>query len=363
MARDEAVPRDVPHVEGVPHASPDRPARGDLLTVAAAALRAALPPTWRLEVRRVALRRTTEPHEDARVLLEGPDGARATLGVLLVDPEPRDIPRLADRARALSHENALLVAPFLGPRARGRLAEERQSYVDATGNLRITLDRPALFVERAGGDRDPYPRPRRLGSLRGPAAARVTRALLDLRPPHGVRELATRAGVPPASAARALDLLDREGIVTRDARGRVVDVEWRPLLERWAADRGPGRAFRRLELAVAGPLAAGDALRLLASGYAVTGAFAATGSAHGALVAYVPDAGAVAAALGLSPTPAGGLVLVEPDDPVAFERAQPRFGLVCAALSQVAADLLAERSPLAERLLGWMAANEHAWRR
>lgn len=363
---DDEPTQDVPLPTAVPHDSgtdAGRPGRHELLGRLGAAVQAALPGHWSAEVRRTPLRRALPATEDARLVLAGPDGQSAAVAVLLSEPEPRDVSRLAARARGLADASTVVVAPFLSPRTRDRLAEAGLGYADATGSLRLAVDRPAIFLERSGATRDPYPRPRRLHSLRGPATARIVRALLDLQPPHGVRALAGRAGVPPATAARVLDLLDRESLVDRDARGRVVDVPWEALVRRWAEDRGPSRALRRVALGRPGALAAMEALRTLEGGYAVTGDFAATGTSHGAIEAYTLDADRIADALDLSPTPDGGLVLIEPDDDVALERALPRFGLVCAALPQVAADLLARRDPLADRLLSWMASNEHSWRR
>jgi len=56
---------------------------------------------------------------------------------------------------------------------------------------------------------------------------------------------------------------------------------------------------------------------------------------------------------------------VEPFAPAQMERTAVRGGLRCAALSQVAADLLTSpgRGPSeAEALLEWMQANESEWR-
>jgi len=51
------------------------------------------------------------------------------------------------------------------------------------------------------------------------------RALCRLRPPYGVRELARRTGIPPASVSRVVTLLEREAIVVRGARNGVVSVD------------------------------------------------------------------------------------------------------------------------------------------
>lgn len=74
----------------------------------------------------------------------------------------------------------------------------------------------------------------------------------------------------------------------------------------------------------------------------------------------------MASDLGLAPTDSGANVfLVEPFSPVLMQRTETRDGLRCAALSQVAADLLTSpgRGPSeGEDLIAWMRENEDAWR-
>ena len=75
---------------------------------------------------------------------------------------------------------------------------------------------------------------------------------------------------------------------------------------------------------------------------------------------------AMAADLALTPTDSGtNVLLVEPFSPVLMQRTEARDGLRCAALSQVAADLLASpgRGPAeGDALVAWMRENEDAWR-
>ncbi|HEU5402415.1 MAG TPA: hypothetical protein VFU86_13715, partial [Terriglobales bacterium] len=59
------------------------------------------------------------------------------------------------------------------------------------------------------------------------------------------------------------------------------------------------------------------------------------------------------------------VLLVRPFDPVVFERTTRQDGLIYAAFTQVAADLLTSpgRSPQeAEALINWMKENEDVWR-
>ena len=70
--------------------------------------------------------------------------------------------------------------------------------------------------------------------------------------------------------------------------------------------------------------------------------------------------------LGLRPADAGAnVILAEAFDPVVFERSTAREGLRVVAATQLAADLLTGtgREPSeGDELLGWMHANEDAWR-
>ena len=70
--------------------------------------------------------------------------------------------------------------------------------------------------------------------------------------------------------------------------------------------------------------------------------------------------------LGLRETETGAnVVLLEPFDPVVFDRTTTRKGLRCVAPSQLAVDLLTGpgREPSqGEELLEWMKENEDAWR-
>ena len=55
-----------------------------------------------------------------------------------------------------------------------------------------------------------------------PGCRAAVRAIVDFRPPYGVRDLAKRASVPLGSLSRTLDLLDREGFVTRESAERLL---------------------------------------------------------------------------------------------------------------------------------------------
>jgi hypothetical protein len=351
-------------------------------------LRSVLPSGWVITAvdrqPRLTPKAGRQVRPDLVLELEAPDGLRSNLVVEVKKQtlEPRDVPKVVSQLsaysaalpRARGGELAavpFVAAAFVSPRARELLSNLGAGYVDSTGNMRLVLDRPAVFVERSGSDRNPLREERPLQSLKGPAAGRVVRALCDFQPPYGVRALAARAGTPLASVSRALEFLEREAIVTRNEDRAVTDVDWPALLRRWAQDytfADPDRTgtFRDPR----GTEAFFERLSTADLQYAVTGSFAASKVAPIA----VPRLAAVYAAnprkaeqvLGLRRAEtAANIILVEPFDPVVFDRAWKRDGLTIAALSQVVADLLCGpgRGPEeARELIQWMQANEQAWR-
>ncbi len=327
----------------------------------------ALPPGWSLRSRR----QTAGPRGrvDAEWTISSPDGTAATFAVEV----KRSVlgRQLDDLLAQLSGADArpLVAAPYLGLTLRTALAGRGVSFADTTGNLRLVADSPGLFIERQGGTKDPWPSDESLQSLRGRGAGRAVRALVDFRPPYGVRDLAKRASVPLGSLSRTLDLLDREGFVTRGERGAITDLDWEATIRRWIQDYDFARSNRvsyYLEprgLNALVPKVAG--IR-----YAATGAFAAQRYAPIAparrAAIYVDDPPAVAHKLNLRPAETGAnVVLAEPFDPVVFERSTSRDGVQVVAPSQLAADLLTGpgREPSeGDELMSWMRSNEDAWR-
>jgi hypothetical protein len=186
-----------------------------------------------------------------------------------------------------------------------------------------------------------------------------------------VRDLASRAGISPATPSRTIDLLENDALLTRDDRGGVADLDWAGTIRRWSRDyelRRSNTVTGYLE--PRGLSTVIDKLRGFNRRYAVTTSLAAQGFAPVApsrsAVFYVEDSMEAADKLGLRPSDVGAnAYLVEPYDPVVFERTMLRDGLVTASPSQVAADLLTGpgREPSeGEELLDWMKSNDDAWR-
>lgn len=332
--------------------------------LAVEALRRRLPPGWVVELR-------PEGSGDGLLTLQGPDGRRAKLRVVSRKRMlPRDVAHFMAQA---GPADRMLVARFLSPRARELLAAANASYADETGNLRVAVADPAVFVESPGADRDPERQPRPLRSLKGAAAARVVRALCDLAPPHRVRTLADRSATPLGTVSRVVTFLEEEAVITRDEKKVITAVDWPALIKRWVADYNVTTSnVMRSYIEPRGLGALAPKLARLGR-YAVTGSMAVPGGVAPARLAmvYIGDAEEAAKALDLVPTETGANVwLLEPYDAVVFARTQSvKIGsndsIVAAAPSQVVADLMTSpgRGPQeADALMERMKGTEDAWR-
>lgn len=376
-----------------PPAEDDRSPNKEILTVTTTKADA---PESELEVLRRSIRllsdrlparwtaRTLEEisnRADALVEITAPDGRTATL-VLEAKRvvEGRDVFRLRDQLTAyvgaLPNAQGVVAARYLSSSVRERLIEAGLSFVDATGNLRVEVASPGLFLSDRGADRDPWRGPGRpRGTLKGEPAAKVVRALADFNRSWRMRELIDVAQVSTGAAYRVLDFLEREDLVARDAESQFAATDWARLLRRWSNDYGflPSNAVSRW-IAPRGLPRLRETLASTANEtrYVVTGSLAAAewapyAPARTALI-YVDDADRVAAKWDLRPADAGtNVLLAEPSYDVVFERPTTNTeGLTLAAPAQVAVDLMSGpgRNPSeAEELLRWMQANESSWRR
>ena len=333
-----------------------------------------IPAGWSLQARRTeALGRY---RVDLLAEIASPGGESAVLAVEIKRTlEPRDVLQAVERlstitAGASPRAVPVVASAYLSPRTRALLRARGVGYVDITGNARIEVSAPGLFVSTDGAERDPWPRDHKLRSLRGRGAARAVRAIIDTAPPYGVRELAQSTGASAPTLSRVLDLLEREAIVTR-VRGAVSTVDWQGAIRRWAEDYDQtGSNTPTTVLEPRGLPALESKLRATNFAYAATGALAAQRFdpiAPARLAAiYVTDPSQAIDGLDLRETEAGAnVVLLEPLDPVVFDRTVERDGLRCVAPSQLAVDLLTGpgREPAqGEEMLAWMARNEHVWR-
>ena len=332
-----------------------------------------IPPGWSLYAR------TEVPagryQVDLLAKIASPAGATAVLAIEIKRTlEPRGVLQAIEQLSAItvgamSRAVPVVAASYLSPRARTLLRDYGVGYIDTTGNVRIEASTPGLFISTDGVNRDPWPRDHKLQSLRGRGAARAVRAIVDTMPPYGVRELAQSTSVSAPTLSRVLDLLEREAIVTR-VRGAVSAVDWQGAIRRWTEDYDQTESnTSTVALEPRGLTVLEKKLRTTKLRYVATGAFAAQrfdpiAPARQASI-YVTDAIEFIERLDLRETEAGSnVVILEPFDPVVFDRAVDRDGLRCVAPSQLAADLLTGpgREPSqGEHLLKWMENNEHVW--
>ena len=334
-----------------------------------------LPPGWSLQAEHGAF--ASDVRIDLVASIASPGGRKTALAVEVKRMvAPRDVRRAADQI-SLSASHAMpaavpvVAASYLSPRSRELLEVLGVGYIDTTGNARIEVSEPGLFISTSGADQDPWPQDDKLQSLRGRGAARAVRAIIDSTPPFGVRELASATDTSAATLSRVLELLERDDIVARKRRGPVLSVDWQAAIRRWAQDYDQTTSNTATTyLEPRGILALEDALPESGLRYAETGALAAQrfdpiAPARTAAL-YVDDAYGAASQLGLHEADAGAnVVLLEPFDPVVFDRTVTRDGLTCVAPSQLAADLLTgpgREPPQGEELLRWMQDNEDAWR-
>jgi hypothetical protein len=296
----------------------------------------------------------TNDQADARMTIKTPSGASAALAIgARQQLDPRFVTALADGLKATAADGFLVVAPFLGERTRERLDQVGVGYVDLTGNMRLSLDRPTVFIRTAGAERSPWRQGRAARALDGIKACRLVRALCDGTPPFGVRALAARAGTDPGYVSRLLEQLDREELIERTPRGPVTAVDVAGLLRRWTVDyrfEDANRAFP-----CAHPHGVPATLARLAAAsfpYAITGRAGAAALLDSALPAsltvYVDNPERVARTVGARPVDdsrAANLILLQPFDGIVFEETWERDGLRFAARAQIVADLLGSRPP------------------
>lgn len=347
----------------------------ELLDAAVETLTRRLPSTWAVEKQPSA----GDP-DAADLIIKWPNTGSQTLVFVEVkaDVSPRDVEALIGGPwrrwrRQMGNQPILLVAPYIGPRVRELLTEESISYVDLTGNTRISLDYPGVYIETEGSRQDPRSaKPR--SALRGAKAGAVVRILVDAVPPYTGADIARAANVNEGYLSRIFDTLVDEGLIDRERTG-VTRVDWPAMLQRRARALDlfrPVGTYRYV--ARQGTSTLVDRLRSRPPSDrrspTVTGSFAAARIAPVAaptlLVVYTMDPRVLAEELELLPTDAGAdTVLIRPENDVAFARAARDGGMAWAAPSQVAIDCLAGSGRMpseGEALIGWMRKNESEWR-
>jgi hypothetical protein len=349
--------------------------REELLDAALEALTRRLPRNWAVEKQASA-----SDVEAADLVIKSPNSGSQALVIVEVksDVAPRDVDALIGGPwrrwrRQMGNQPILLVAPYIGPRVRELLTEENISYLDLTGNARISLDYPGVFIETEGARQDPRStKPR--SAVRGAKAGAVVRVLVDATPPYTGADIARAANVNEGYLSRILDTLLAEGLIDRERAG-VTRVDWPAMLQRRARALDLFRPVgTHRYVARHGTSELVDRLRSRPTAGrrppTVTGSFAAARiapvAAPALLVLYTMDPLVLADELELLPAEAGAdTVLIRPENDIAFARAAREGGMAWAAPSQVAIDCLAGSGRMpseGEALIGWMRENESEWR-
>ncbi len=292
---------------------------------------------------------------DGVYTVTAPDGRAAELAVQVqARLDPRRAAEVAPRLRAAAAGRpAVVVSAWLSAPTRDRLQEQGVHVIDLSGNIRVAVSDPGLYVEAAGAEQDPEPEGHRV-TLRGVLAGRLVRTLAAAPPPLGIRALAAAVGGSPGYTSKVVAELDAAGAVDRGADGKVQRVHLRRLLTRWAEEAPLERRAQRS--AWLDPRGLSALLRRLP---AWEGAYAITGSLAAARLApiapprlasvWVGDPAAFARGLGLRPADAGAnVLLLVPEDPRTLDEVEiGSDGLRYAVRAQVVADLLSGpgRSP------------------
>ncbi|QNG18738.1 helix-turn-helix domain-containing protein [Rhodococcus triatomae] len=359
----ENSPTDIPAA-----ALPPKPERDvDLYRRAVATLRSALPAGWSIaSAKSASLAAAPE-----RMLVTAPTGEVASFHVITARGVlAGDAAKFAD---ALSDsDRGFVCARYLSDPVRRQLDGRGLSYADATGNVSVHADRPAIWVRDRGADADPWRGPGRPpAQLTGDPAARVVRALADHAGAVTVPELIALAGASTGATYRVVETLAERELIERLPRGPITRVRWVPMLRAWSSDS----SFQDCQsLGYVAPGGVSAVLARLAglpdALYAVTGSHAAaTFTEYGTLQllqVYADDPDALARSLGLRAVEDGATVVIAtPRSPAVFDRTLLRSGVRMVAPTQAFADLLAGRGrhpEEAERLLDWMTAHESEWR-
>lgn len=360
-------------------AGPEPQTMNDILSRCTELLRRSMPDDWSTFV--MSDRAPFgNPALDAQLGIRSPDGAEV---LLVVETkrilERRDISGVAEQlnsvTRFLPNARGIVAARYLAPSVRETLVKNGLSYVDVTGNIRVTASAPGIFIACTGADKDPWRGPGRpRGTLKGAPAAKIVRALVDFQgKPWTIRDLIEVSGVSTGATYRVVEHLERETLIERTETGKIVARNWRPLLEAWSKDYGFVRSSNVTRWIEPRGLSAllSKASESREFKYSVTGTIAAAewaayAPARSALI-YVEDADRAAKQWGLRSSDVGtNVLLAEPESDVVFQRTLTTVdGIVIASPAQVVVDLMTGpgRNPAeAEELMDWMERNE-SWRR
>jgi hypothetical protein len=292
---------------------------------------------------------------------------------------PRDaelfLMRMARQLRVLSPNYPILVVtPWLSERSQEILTSQNINYLDFTGNVRIALDWPSVFISSKGATRNPQPDARAAARLKGPKAGRLARFLLDVTPPYGVSQIAEVTGLAPGYVSRLLKSLDDGALIERTPRGQVLSVDIPRLLKRWTETYDVFKS--NAATSYVAPRGIESILSRLASpspdfpAVVVTGSFSAVRfapvAAPSLLILYCSEPSALTKEFRLLPADRGSnVVVLRPFDEVVWQRTTEESGIRYAATSQTAADCLTGNGRMpaeGDALTQWLVDNQSQWR-
>lgn len=349
-----------------------------LIESAVDALRRSIPQGWLVDLELESVLPSGE-RPDAVITVRGPGSRRGRR--VLIECKTNVTPRVAaDAAQQLKSYMAqhpggagVVIAPWGSRRTREVLRELGIGFIDPTGNIDLVIDDPGLVVRVEGTSENPEGRPAASPGLRGPKAWALMKTMIEVRPPYGVRELATAVGTDPGYTSRVVSALEEERLVSRSRRGPITDVDWPALLSQLTT------SYSVLDSNKASTWIAPSAVRglpeKLASAdlqirWAVTGSLGANliapVAAPAMAIVYADDPVEVAETLRLLPADSGANVaLAQPYDDAAYARSWVVDGVTFVSVAQVAADCLTGtgRMPAeGQALVEWMGGNEDRWR-
>lgn len=305
-----------------------------------------LPSDWRVQL--MPSDGTESPGIDATLELVSPSGDRSRACVeFKARAEPGEVVRELPWLQRCGA--ALLVAPRISSRTRQLLNDAGISWLEPDGDCRIAIG--GLFVERLTRSprrREPAGKDGRFVAdpFSGGALRIVRWLLIDPDRSWALTEMAERAGLTPGFVSRTFKTLARDAFVVR-TRGATRLTDRDGLLDAWARAPAPAdSAFERVAT-VDGPEALLRTIRASAAPrpYAVTAEAAADRivpfARFSRVEIYVKDPDAWDRALGLTPVPRGGnLVLIEPADPGVFDGSFEQEGLLLTSRPQLYVDLV-----------------------
>lgn len=325
----------------------------------AEALKGLLPPGWELTAQ------TGKKLAGAKVQFTSVLGESQSLSVVV---KRRIDPRMANQLP--DQPDMLVVAPYLSRFVCDALKKRGINYADQTGNTRVSVRLPGLFILTHGANKDPWPVQKSI-SLRGIKAGRIVQAMIGTTLPLGVRKLAIIAGTHPGYVSRLVKKLDEDSYLERTPRGQIAEVDWRRLLAQWAEDAPVAkRSIATTWIAPRGLKHFQEQLTRVDLQYVLTGSAAASQIAPVTptriISIYVDDPIQAASVLGLRQADAGAnIILLQPEDDALYTSAIDMDGLKRAPLPLLVVDLLTGpgRSPSeAEALMDWMESHEDMWR-